>query len=515
MQVKVNKKVFKTIIAVIIIIAIIVVGVFTSQLITTNIKIKETKEKLSQIDAKELESKLIGKLKDTKLYVEIDEGNIFVDTMFNEGITFKDYITLSYLCIKNGNPIGVVEIPCFRIISDSNGNFKSIEYTEYYFDSDNTIEKTIRNVFKDEYGIEFSMSWGWNEFNGNFNRKYNETFNVDKSTKKGNIYIYDDNFFIGILQKVAGINVFEYGDRVDKELKEYRTTTFGIIEKADSYSNHKREYVEGVNEELKRENFIGENLSVDNNNENTSNQIEIPQNYSSSYDENITDTNEDKSFNNHSTNNFQTSNSGNSNYEQNRGSNNYTSNSSSNGNNDYYGNDNSGSNGNDNYNNQPQQPQEKNIEMPNVVGMSVSQAEQKLNSLGIPYNVSSITSLSKDNVFSQSVPSGTSKPKSQFGTVTLKAYRKVSQVSAYINISSSNYNGQTIKVVVNGKECKDMMGDTTFNGKYSVMTFVNTPNVSVEVYIDNSLVKSQSINVDQISEKNGNSSNEVSTTINI
>lgn len=251
------------------------------------------------------------------------------------------------------------------------------------------------------------------------------------------------------------------------------------------------------------------------NNSTTNNTNNSSQDNSSSYDENITDTNEDKSFNNHSTNNFQTSNSGNSNYEQNRGSNNYTSNSSSNGNNDYYGNDNNGSNGNDNYNNQPQQPQEKNIEMPNVVGMSVSQAEQKLNSLGIPYNVSSITSLSKDNVFFQSVPSGTSKPKSQFGTVTLKAYRKVSQVSAYINISSSNYNGQTIKVVVNGKECKDMMGDTTFNGKYSVMTFVNTPNVSVEVYIDNSLVKSQSINVDQISEKNGNSSNEVSTTINI
>lgn len=258
------------------------------------------------------------------------------------------------------------------------------------------------------------------------------------------------------------------------------------------------------------------------NNSTTNNTNNSNQDNGSSYDENMTDINEeqlngDTSFNNYPTDNFQTSNSGNSNYEQNSNSNNnnYNSSSSSNGNNDYYGNDNNGSNGNDNYNNQPQQPQEKNIEMPNVVGMSVLQAEQKLNSLGIPYNVTSITSLSKDNVFSQSVPSGTSKPKSQFGTVTLKAYRKVSQVSTYINISSNNYNGQTIKVVVNGKECKDMMGDTTFNGKYSVMTFVNTPNVSVEVYIDNSLVKSRSINVDQISEKNGNSSNEVSTTINI
>ena len=85
-------------------------------------------------------------------------------------------------------------------------------------------------MFKNEYGIEFLMSWGWNEFNGNFNRKYNKTFNNDKSTNKGTIYIDDNNFFIGILEKVTGIDVFKYGDTVDKELKEYRTTTFGIMD---------------------------------------------------------------------------------------------------------------------------------------------------------------------------------------------------------------------------------------------------------------------------------------------
>lgn len=230
MKVKVNKKVFKMIIVVIIIIAIIAMAIFVGQLITTNIKIKETEEKLGQIDVKELENKLIEELKDTKLYVEIDSENMFVVTMFNEGVTFKDYITLSYLCIKNGNPIGAIEIPCFKITSDSNGNFKNIEYTEYYFDSDNSIEQTIKNVFKNEYGIDFSMSWGWNQFNGNFNRKYNKTFNNYKFTNKGSIYIDDENFFIGILEKVTGIDVFKYGNIVDNQFKEYKTTTFGIID---------------------------------------------------------------------------------------------------------------------------------------------------------------------------------------------------------------------------------------------------------------------------------------------
>lgn len=177
-----------------------------------------------------------------------------------------------------------------------------------------------------------------------------------------------------------------------------------------------------------------------------------------------------------------------------------------------YNTNNSNSNDSYTYNNQEQ---EKNIEMPNLVGLSKSQAEQKLKELGIPYNISSITSFSKDKVFYQSVSAGTSKTKSQFGTVTLKAYRKVGQVSAYINISSSNYNGQNIKVIVNGKECKDMYGNKVFNGEYSVMTFANNPNISVEIYIDDALVKSQNINLDEISEKNEISSNEISATINI
>lgn len=228
MKVAMNKKVFKIIVAMIIIIAIAAVGIFASQIISTNIKIKETKEKLSQIDAKELETKIIEELKNSKLYLEIDEGNTFVGTMFNEGVNFKDYITLSYLYIKNGNPVGAIEIPCFKITSDNNGNFRNIEYTYYYFESPNTIEQTIKKVFKNEYDIDFSKDWSWNQFNGNFNGKYNRTFNNFKNTNKGAIYIDDQNFFIGILEKITGITTFKYGDKVDSELKEYGTAKFGI-----------------------------------------------------------------------------------------------------------------------------------------------------------------------------------------------------------------------------------------------------------------------------------------------
>ena len=266
----------------------------------------------------------------------------------------------------------------------------------------------------------------------------------------------------------------------------------------DNVENSTTQWVNKVNEELKRLNWIGDFLDLNNNEINSSNNNIVEQENNPDYYEDTTNLKNEQSNMVTSSNNSQSS-SGNSSSSDNK----QNDNSNNNDYNDY------SNNGNNN------QPQEKNIQMPNVIGMSTSQAEQKLNELGIAYNISSITSLSKDNVFYQSVSAGTSKPKSQFGTVTLKAYRKVTQVSANITISSSNYNGKTIKVLINGKECKDMMGNTTFNGKYSVMSYVNNPNVSVEVYIDNSLVKSQSINLDQISEKNGTSSNEISTTINI
>ena len=156
MKVSVNKKAFKIVIGIIVAIIVIVIGIFASQYISTSIKIKETEKKLSEIDATELQDRLIEELKKSKLYLELDSENIFVATMFNEGVTFKDYITLSYLCIKNGNPVGAVEIPCFKITSDSNGKFKSIEYTERTVDEyivPSIVEKVFKNIIKNSIKI--------------------------------------------------------------------------------------------------------------------------------------------------------------------------------------------------------------------------------------------------------------------------------------------------------------------------------------------------------------------------
>ena len=63
------KKALKIIIAVIVVVAVIVVGIIVKKPISNNIIIKDTENKISQINAKELETELINSLKNTSLNV--------------------------------------------------------------------------------------------------------------------------------------------------------------------------------------------------------------------------------------------------------------------------------------------------------------------------------------------------------------------------------------------------------------------------------------------------------------
>ena len=129
MSIKIKKKTLK-IVGIVIGIIIIIIGLFfLIQTISTNMKISETEEKLSQINAEELNSKLIEELEKTDLNVDLTLDTMFVDTIFSEGEDeLEGFTVMSIIAFKNNNVIGGIEIPCFKIESDSNGNFKNIEY---------------------------------------------------------------------------------------------------------------------------------------------------------------------------------------------------------------------------------------------------------------------------------------------------------------------------------------------------------------------------------------------------
>ena len=151
-----------------------------------------------------------------------------------------------------------------------------------------------------------------------------------------------------------------------------------------------------------------------------------------------------------------------------------------------------------------EQPTVKNVTMPNLVGLTRSQAESKLNELGISFTVEKTNSLSKDTVFSQSVASGTSKPISEYGTITIKTYEKVSAI-VRVNVkntdSSKKYElvGKPVKVVLNGQSNED----SYFNGESTSRNFldITTPNITVQVYVDNELVKTQEFNIEELVQK--------------
>lgn len=224
MLISIKKKNIAIAMAIVISIIVIVVGIFLTRFILTNIKIKETENKLKAIDTKELQTKLIEELNNTKLNINIDGtnlNNMYVITIFNEGIHFKDYITATITCWRNSTIVSAIEVPCFKITSDSNGKFKNIEYTDFLFNETQVIKEVVEKVFENDYGIDLE------EINKNTNIR--EKFYKEKSyeyTNKGNVYVDGDNFFIAVLNKVANMNI-EYGENIE-QFKEYKTKTFGL-----------------------------------------------------------------------------------------------------------------------------------------------------------------------------------------------------------------------------------------------------------------------------------------------
>lgn len=226
------KKVLKIIIAIIVVVALVVGGIFAFQFISTNMKIKETEEKLSQINAEELETKLIKELEKSKL--NVNTSNVSTKICSWEEISkskenemFVIGAEIFYGANKQDNPYEksisayitsnskeTVAIPLFRIESDSNGNFKKIIYTEMALKEYYTVTDTIKKVLKDEYGIDMLIVG---------NEKYNTRFNKIFNSDKGTIYATEKDL-TKILNEMQGSNFSSF----PKSYNEYSTTEFGL-----------------------------------------------------------------------------------------------------------------------------------------------------------------------------------------------------------------------------------------------------------------------------------------------
>lgn len=221
---EIKKKNIKIVIAIVILIIVIILGICLVPLISSSIVIKETQEKLRNINAEELQNQIIAELEHSDLNIDMTADSIKIETVIDEGIRFKGYTTAKIGCLQNGTVVGVMEIPCFKINSDNNGKFKSIEYTQEFMKK-SIIDDVVRKIFKNNYDLE-----NFDEIRGS--KKYRERFNANGTS--GEIYCSDNEFFIIILKRLKkgfnnySVNDYNYHKDLFDGLKKYQTTTFGL-----------------------------------------------------------------------------------------------------------------------------------------------------------------------------------------------------------------------------------------------------------------------------------------------
>ena len=118
-----------------------------------------TQNKISNINAEELETLIIEELKNTRIYLNKHKDEYKYNTAFSKNENDFVVANIDVYSTNNSTFMGCVKIPCFKVESDSRGNFKSIKYIgtsdiENVNLEDNEIEKAIKNVLINNYNVD-------------------------------------------------------------------------------------------------------------------------------------------------------------------------------------------------------------------------------------------------------------------------------------------------------------------------------------------------------------------------
>lgn len=246
MSIKINKKNIKILIAVIVAILIILIGVFVAPIINTNLKIKNTESKLSQIKAKDFENELIEEFKKSPLNINNDtikttfgklddiDNNASLEMKASIGFTkmngeeyykskYEDLENFVYAYIleyKSNKIENYIVVPLFKIESDSNGNFKEIKYvsvTSLVHNLTSFNYSVLENVLKNKYNIEMSVSGSL---------KYNDKFNHSGLKAQ---YRFSNVDFVVNISNTLNQNRITKNEVIENSKHEVDTSCFGNI----------------------------------------------------------------------------------------------------------------------------------------------------------------------------------------------------------------------------------------------------------------------------------------------
>ena len=231
------KKALKIIIAIIVVVALVIGGIFAYKFISTNMAIKTTEEKLSQINAEELKEKLIKELESTKLNVNTSSLKTTFETydlndkseMGNLILMWSKYYAPSedffngfvFANISNNN-LGNDKsflFPCFKIESDIDGKVKNIQYTfrDNYWIANDIIVKSIDKVLKEQYGINSLIGISYSRDKDNYTNHYKESVFYSST---------DTDFATSVISEITQNTDKSY---MEKKLQEKKATNIEIF----------------------------------------------------------------------------------------------------------------------------------------------------------------------------------------------------------------------------------------------------------------------------------------------
>lgn len=167
---EIGKFKFRIMVIIFIIALLVPVVMIVKEEISVSMSISNTKKILSNIKAEEMQEEIIERLKNSQINIntssletqfevfqEVDKDILKKCTHSTSDYKAKDFV---FAFITDKEEEKGVAIPLFKIVSDSDGKFKNIEYVsgDEWFNGYMVVD-AINDVLKTEYGLEKGMGY--------------------------------------------------------------------------------------------------------------------------------------------------------------------------------------------------------------------------------------------------------------------------------------------------------------------------------------------------------------------
>lgn len=204
---EIGKIKFRVMVTIFIIALLVPIVMIVKEEVVVSMAIDKTRKILSNISAEEMQEKVIEKLEESEINIntsslkttigafqKVDEDIVEACTYSKDDDDAKKFV---YAFITDKKERKGIAVPLFKIESDSDGNFKRVEYINDTYN--NYTYKAIDSILKEEYGLERGMGY----YGMRYARRYEGSMHKPRIIgDKKYIKYKDTDFAIEIMQEI-------------------------------------------------------------------------------------------------------------------------------------------------------------------------------------------------------------------------------------------------------------------------------------------------------------------------